>query len=73
MNILMTLPLQKMQIYLCPFQVAQLATTESAVLSQRAELGAEKAEITLERREEAMLETESHDIQVRGAENTKGW
>lgn len=45
-------------------KVAQLATSESALLASRAELGAERTEAFLERRAATLLEAEDENFQA---------
>lgn len=45
-------------------RVAQLATSESALLASRAELGAERTEAFVERRQATLLEAECEDFQA---------
>jgi len=45
-------------------QVAQLASSESALLASRAELGAERTNALVERRTRAVLEAETEEFQA---------
>lgn len=45
-------------------QVAQLASSESALLASRAELGAERTNALVERRTRAVLEAETAEFQA---------